>query len=65
MTKVECHAHGSVHICQRRSGHGQVGVDHLGGKVARVDIIQVDDPLKDAAVDDSVGGALLSGSSEK
>ena len=62
MTKVECHAQGLVHICQRRSGHGQVGADHLGRKVGRVDIIEVDDFLKDAAVDDSVRGALLGGS---
>jgi hypothetical protein len=53
------HAHGSVHICQCRGGHGQVGVNHLRGKVGRVRIIQVDDSLKDTEVDDPVGGALL------
>jgi hypothetical protein len=53
------HAHGSVHICQCRGGHGQVGGNHLRGKVSRVRIIQVDDSLKDMAVDDLVGGALL------
>jgi len=31
----------------------------LRGKVSRVRIIQVDDSLKDAPVDDPVGGALL------
>ena len=53
------HAHGSIHIRQCRGGHGQVGVNHLRGKVRRVRIIQVDDSLKDMAVDDPVGGALL------
>lgn len=53
------HAHGSVHICQCRGGHGQVGVNHLLGKLSRVRIIQVDDSLKDMAVDDLVGGVLL------
>lgn len=52
------HAHGSVHICQCRGGHGQVGVNHLRGKVSRVGIIQVDHSLKDTAVDD-LGGVLL------
>lgn len=52
------HAQGSVHICQCRGGHGQVGVNHLRGKVSRVCIIQVDHSLKDTAVDD-LGGALL------
>ena len=60
MVIVEGHAHGSVHVGQRRGGHGQVRVNHLCGKVGRVCIIQVDDALKDAAVDDSVGGVLLS-----
>jgi hypothetical protein len=59
MVKWWSHAHGSVHICQCRGGHGQVGVNHLRGKVSRVRIIQVDDSLKDAPVDDPVGGALL------
>jgi hypothetical protein len=31
----------------------------LRGKVGRVWIIQVDDSLKDMAVDDPIGGALL------
>jgi len=27
------HAHGSVHVGERRGGHGEVSVDHLRGKV--------------------------------
>jgi hypothetical protein len=55
------HAHGSVHVGQRRAGHGNVGVDQLRGKVGRVLVIQIDDTLEDATVDDlgSVVGMLL------
>jgi len=55
------HAHGSVHVGQRRAGHGKVGVDQLRGKVGRVLVIQIDDTLEDATVDDlgSVVGMLL------
>jgi hypothetical protein len=53
------HAHGLIHVGERRGGHGEKGVDHLRGKIGRVFVIQIDDTLEDPPVDDLVPGALL------
>jgi hypothetical protein len=53
------HAQSLVHVDQRRAGHSQIGVDHLGREVGRVLVIQVNDALKDAAIDDPVRASLL------
>ena len=53
------HAQSLVHVDQRCVGHGQVGVDHLRGEIGRVLVIQVNDALKDTAVDDPVRALLL------
>ena len=53
------HAQSLVHVDQCGAGHSQVGVDHLGREIGRVLVIQVNDALKDAVIDDPVRASLL------